>query len=102
MSDTPNGHIAASVSLHAKSRALEERRLFSGSLCASCRFSHVFRRKSHLNFAVMCQALGALMVPPDIVECSRYMRTTDMNINEMEILALPVDGRIGVQDGSYR
>ena len=102
MNESASTYIADSVSLHAKSRALEEHHLSNGIICTSCRFSHVFRRKGQLNVTVMCHALAARMVPSDIAECSRYVETTAMDIREMEILALPVDGRVGVRDGSYR
>lgn len=87
--------------LRAKSRAFEERRIGMDTLCASCRFGHIYRRKGQLSAVVVCNAIGS-PVPPDIVECSRHIETGRMDLNEMELMALNVDARVTVHDGSYR
>ena len=92
--------VANSVNLYTKTRALEERHLVNSALCASCRFGLVFRRRNRLDVRVTCLQFGP--VPSDIEECSRYIRHNSMDIREMEMLALPVDSRVGVDDGSYR
>lgn len=97
--DTVRAH-NESVELYRKSRALEERQLVTSTMCAGCRFGVVFRRKNQLNVHVNCLQFGP--VPSDIVECSRYIEHNTMDMREMEMLALPVDGRVGIRDGSYR
>ena len=88
------------VDIYAKSRALEERRLLNRTICAGCRFGLVFRRHNQFDVHVSCAQFG--VVPSDIVECSRYMEWNKMDLSEMGMLALPIDGRVGVRDGSYR
>lgn len=87
--------------LEAKSRALEERRIGLNSMCTSCKYGHVYRRRGQLEPAVMC-GIAQMPVPSDIVECSRYANIKELTLHEMAGLALNVDGRVGVRDGSYR
>lgn len=89
------------VLVSTRSRTYEDRNIGADILCSSCRFSQIMRRKGTPNVIVFCGTINAL-VPPDVVECSRYMALSAMELREMELLALTVDGRVAVQDGSYR
>jgi hypothetical protein len=42
------------------------------------------------------------IVPPDIVECSQFRAVAALSLRQMQEIALPIDPRPGVNDGSYR
>ena len=79
-----------------------QRRRFGGaSLCAGCKYAHLYRRRDKRDPAVHCHELGT-SVPPDIVECSRFGAVAALSLHQMQKIALPIDPRPGVSDGSYR
>ena len=41
-------------------------------------------------------------MPPDIVECSEFKAVTALSLSQMADIALPIDPRPGISDGSYR
>jgi hypothetical protein len=41
-------------------------------------------------------------VPPDIVECSQFSAVAALSLHQMQRLALRIDPRPGISDGSYR
>jgi hypothetical protein len=88
----------------ARSRMVEERGLDCGVLCASCENGQVMRRKGNLTLMAYCSfGMGnALPVPTDLAECSNYSRRGELALHQMEKLALPVDGRVGINDGAYK
>ncbi|MBI2490786.1 MAG: hypothetical protein HY616_07690 [Candidatus Rokubacteria bacterium] len=48
-----------------------------------------------------CHELGRY-VPPDIVECSQFSPVAALSLHQMQKIALPIDPRPGISDGSYR
>lgn len=98
------GSGGAEVEVHGLeqlSRQFEERGLFKGTLCGQCKHSLIFRRKGQLGVYVRCRSLGEY-VPPDVVECNGYEHHKTMDMYEMREIALLVDKRVDVNDGSYR
>ena len=88
--------------LEIKGRGLEtDTRIGPGILCAGCRSGMVFRRKEQNHSTVWCSWIGR-SVPLDIVECSGFLSKKSLTLNEMGEIALPVDGRVGIHDKSYR
>ena len=71
------------------------------SLCAECKHAHLYRRRDQLDPAVYCHELGKY-VPPDIVECSQFSAVAALSLHQMQKIALPIDSRPGIHDGSYR
>ena len=71
------------------------------SLCAGCKHAHLYRRRTKPELFVHCHELGR-GVPPDIVECSQFQAVNALSLHQMQQIALPVDPRPGVRDGSYR
>jgi hypothetical protein len=51
--------------------------------------------------SIYCHDLGKY-VPPDIVECNQFAAATTLSLRQMRQIALPVDPRPGINDGSYR
>ena len=86
--------------LEIAGRALEERGLAMKVLCASCKGGTVFRRKGRIDLMVHCRVLGEL-VPPDIAECTSYESIKQPELHEMNEIAIKVDKREGVNEGSY-
>ncbi len=41
-------------------------------------------------------------MPPDIVECSEFKAVTLLSLGQMAEIALVIDPRRGINDGSYR
>jgi len=76
-------------------------RLGAESLCAGCKHSHIHRRRNNPDSAVYCHELGKY-VPPDIVECSQFSAVATLSLHQMHQIALPIDARPGISDGSYR
>lgn len=73
-------------------------------LCSSCNSGIVFQRKAKdLTdvFEVFCQTMQD-QVPPDIHKCSGYRKHHQLDLNDMVRIAIPIDKRIGINDGSYR
>jgi hypothetical protein len=89
-------------SLNRAGRNLEERRIGADVLCGGCKSGHVFRRRGKLDVTVRCGMWEGREVPPDIAECSDYEPRTQMSLFDMQEIALKVDGRVGINDGSYR
>ncbi len=87
--------------LEATSRQFEERGLESESLCSKCGHSIIYRRKSKLEITVFCDRF-ARIVPSDIVVCNRFQHYKAMDLWEMKEIAVDVDKRVAVKDGSYR
>jgi hypothetical protein len=79
----------------------QERRFGGGGLCGGCKHAHLYRRRDKLDPAVYCHELGRY-VPPDIVECSQFLSMAALSLRQMQEIALPIDPRPGVNDGSYR
>ena len=77
------------------------RRFGGASLCAGCKHAHLYRRREQLDPAVYCHELGKY-VPPDIVECSQFSAVGALSVHQMQQIAVPIDPRPGVSDGSYR
>ncbi|HEV8642755.1 MAG TPA: hypothetical protein VGV13_16830 [Methylomirabilota bacterium] len=71
------------------------------SLCDGCKHAHLYRRRDRAEVAVYCHELGKY-VPPDIVECSQFSAVAALSLHQMQQIALPIDPRPGVSDGSYR
>jgi hypothetical protein len=79
----------------------QERRFGGASLCGGCKHAHLYRRRNKLDPAVYCYELGKY-VPPDIVECSQFSAVAALSLHQMKEIALPIDPRPGINDGSYR
>ncbi|MGH7331227.1 MAG: hypothetical protein ACREKS_00490 [Candidatus Rokuibacteriota bacterium] len=79
----------------------QEGRFGGASLCAGCKHAHLYRRRGKLDPAVYCHELGQ-HVPPDIIECSQFSAVGALSLHQMQKIALPIDSRPGVNDGSYR
>ena len=86
---------------HAVAEPSRDRRLGGVRLCAGCKHSHVHRRRSSPDPSVYCHELGKY-VPPDIVECSQFSPVAALSLHQMQKIALPIDPRPGISDGSYR
>lgn len=80
--------------------AAEERGLLAGVLCSRCTHGTVYRRAGHLQPVAFC-GLMRCAVLTDIAECTDYRNPRVMLLHQMQEIALPVDGRIGVSDGAY-
>ena len=78
-----------------------DKRLGGDSLCAGCKHAHVYRRRENPDAHVYCHELGKY-VPPDIVECSQFSAVAALSLHQMKEIALPIDPRPGISDGSYR
>jgi hypothetical protein len=78
-----------------------QRRLGGPSLCAGCKHAHIYRRRDHPDATIYCHELGRY-VPPDIVECNQFSAVAALSLHQMQKIALPIDPRPGVSDGSYR
>ena len=90
------------VTVEVKARSVESGVSMGASLCGSCRFGLVYRRRASTEASgTYCSYIGQSM-PNDIVECSRYRNIKDMDMVEMLSMAKYVDGRVGVNDKSYR
>ena len=75
-------------------------------LCASCTHSTVYRRHGDAGVQgrdskIWCSMIGREM-PPDISECSKYWSVKRMTIFDMHNIAILIDPRVAVNDGSYR
>lgn len=86
--------------IHAAARPYRERPS-APSLCAGCKHSHLYRRQGRQDTAVFCHSLDRY-VPPDIVECSEFRSVSALTLSQMREIALAIDTRPGVSDGSYR
>ena len=73
----------------------------SDNLCIGCKYSHRYRRQAEQDARIFCHQLDRY-VPPDIVECSEFRPITAPSLTQMQQIALPIDPRPGVNDGSYR
>lgn len=87
--------------LHAAAQPFRERQAGGDSLCTGCRHSHVYRRRGSPDATIYCHRLERY-VPPDIVECSEFRAIAALSLSEMADIALHVDPRPGISDGSYR
>lgn len=87
--------------LHTAVQPYRDRALAGQNLCTGCKYSHVYRRRGAPHVAVYCQSLGR-HVPPDIVECSEFEAVATLSLSQMREIALRVDPRPGVNEGSYR
>ncbi len=87
--------------LHAAAPSYRERTAGSDSLCAGCKHSHLYRRRGSPDASVYCHRLDR-NVPPDIVECSEFEGVAALTLGQMREIALPIDSRPGISDGSYR
>ena len=70
-------------------------------ICTGCSHSHVYRRRDRPDASIYCHDLGQY-VPPDIVECNQFIAVTTLSLGQMRQIALRVDPRPGINDGSYR
>jgi hypothetical protein len=86
---------------HGVAEPQRGQRFGGASLCAGCKHSHLYRRRDKLDPAVYCHELGGY-VPPDIVECSQFSPVAALSLHQMQKIALPIDPRPGISDGSYR
>lgn len=84
-------------------RCAEESNLSRGVLCGSCTHGQVMRRKGKLDLVVWCRRAfdNYAVVPADLAECSEYEKKGSMSVRTMADIALPVDGRFGINDKSY-
>jgi hypothetical protein len=78
-----------------------EKRLGGDNLCAGCKHAHVYRRRDNPDPHVYCHELGK-RVPPDVVECSQFSAVAALSLHQMQKIALSIDPRPGISDGSYR
>ena len=86
--------------IEVAARNLEERGLDTNVLCARCQNGQVVRRRGKMDLNVWCQAMRRL-VPTDIVECNKFDDAKAMDLSEMNQIAILVDKRKDVNDGSY-
>ncbi len=82
-------------------RQVSVRRAHGDSICAGCKHSQTYRRRGHPYPVIYCSELYK-HVPPGIVECSEFEAVASLSLEQMQQIALPVDPRPGVNDGSYR
>jgi hypothetical protein len=82
-------------------RQMSVRRAGGDSICAGCQHSRTYRRRSQPYPAIYCNELYR-HVPPDIVECSEFVAIATLTLEQMQQIALAVDPRPGISDGSYR
>lgn len=87
--------------LHAAAQPYRERQAGGDSLCVGCRHSHLYRRRGSPDVSIYCHRLERY-VPPDIVECSEFKAVTALSLSQMAEIALVIDPRRGISDGSYR
>ncbi len=87
--------------IHTAAQPYRDRAVAGQNLCTGCKHSHLYRRQGDQHVAVYCQSLGRY-VPPDIVECSEFEAVAALSLSQMREIALPIDPRPGVSDGSYR
>jgi hypothetical protein len=87
--------------LYAAARPFREGRVGGASLCSGCTHSHIYRRRGSVDAFVYCHRLDRY-VPPDIVECSEFRAVTALSLSQMQAIALPIDPRPGISEGSYR
>ena len=80
---------------------IRELRPSGRSLCSGCKHAHLYRRRDSAEPSVYCHEL-LKYVPPDIVECSQFTAVAAPTLHEMQRIALPIDPRRGINDGSYR
>jgi hypothetical protein len=71
------------------------------SLCVGCKHSRTYQRRSRPYPVIYCSELYR-HVPPDIVECSEFVAIAGLTLEQMQEIALAVDPRPGINDGSYR
>jgi hypothetical protein len=86
---------------HTATSPVRELRPRGGSLCSGCKHAHLYRRRDAGECSVYCHEL-LKYVPPDIVECSQFSAVAAPSLHEMQRIALPIDPRRGINDGSYR
>jgi hypothetical protein len=77
------------------------RRPTGDSLCSGCKHAHIYRRLAAPEPTVHCRTLDR-PVPPDIVECSQFSAVASLSLHQMQQIALRIDPRPGISDGSYR
>lgn len=70
------------------------------SLCNRCTASTIFRRDDQMGVTVFCQNMRR-DVPANIVECSGFNGIRQMSLFDMQQIALPIDGRTGINEKSY-
>ena len=70
------------------------------SLCVSCENGLVFRRRGDVHATFYCNYLDKEM-PDDISECSRYENPKILTLTQLTGMALDIDPRVGVRDGSF-
>jgi len=87
--------------VHSAAEPYRQQRPSGRSLCGGCKHAHLYRRRDRADVSVYCHELGHY-VPPDIVECSQFSAVAALSLHQMQKIALPVDPRAGVSDGSYR
>jgi hypothetical protein len=86
---------------HPTPPPVRELRPSGRNLCSGCKHAHLYRRQDSADLAVYCHEL-ARYVPPDIVECSQFTAVAAPTLHEMQRIALSIDSRRGINDGSYR
>ena len=87
--------------IHSAAETYRDRPRGGQSLCTGCKDGHIYRRRGDQEISVYCHSVGRSM-PPDIGECSEFRSVASLSLTEMQQIALPVDARPGVNDGSYR
>jgi hypothetical protein len=87
--------------IHTAAEAYRDRPRDGQSLCTGCKNGHIYRRRGDQDISVHCHSVGRNM-PPDIVECSEFRPVASLSLTQMHQIALPVDPRPGVNDGSDR
>jgi len=93
-------HYELSDQLDRFSRMVEERGRFRDVLCAKCQHGVVYRRRGRLEPVAYCQQMRQEM-PTDLAECSAFEAAGKLDSYELAKIALIVDPRVGVNDGSY-
>jgi len=78
----------------------EERGLLHASLCARCEHGVVYHRQDRLEVTAYCKTM-LRQVPSDIAECTNFVQPNALDLEGMVEMALPVDGRDGVNEKSY-
>lgn len=81
------------IHLTDAARNLEERGTLKNILCARCSNGMVFRRAGQLRPVAFCR-VSRCEVPTDLVECSAFEDPKELELWQMNEIALEVDKRI--------
>jgi len=62
------------------------------SICTSCRWAHITRRKSRNIRQIYCNSISKF-IPEDISECNEYQKFTELSLEQMAGIAVRIDPR---------